>query len=104
MAPRFLFANLTVMIYDASDHDALYRVGTGQSEKGSIRKHPIVEVTEDWVKAQTAPAGADPDEEESGHKGVLYLDRTVLESGGAARNGRAHSVFFLRLKDAKEHL
>lgn len=99
-----LSATLIDMIYNASDHDALYRIATGRSKDGGIRRHPIVEVTEDWVKAQKAPGGAGPDEEESGQDGVLYLNRKVLESGEPARNGKAHSVFFLHLEDARAHL
>jgi hypothetical protein len=92
------------MNYDASGHDAVYQPATGHSTTRSIWRHPIVEVTEEWVKAQNTPANVDPDEDRWREEGALYLDRNVLERGEPARNGRTNGVFFLRHADAEAHL
>jgi hypothetical protein len=92
------------MSYDARDHDAVYQIATGHATSRTIWRHPIVEVTETWVKAQNAPVNVDPKEDKWAEEGILYLDRAVLERGEPARSGRTHGVFFLRHSDAEAHL
>lgn len=92
------------MSYDARGHDAVYQIATGHSTKRSLWRHPIIEVTKEWVKAQITPANVNPDEDRWREEGLLYLDRNVLERGDPAHNGRNHGVFFLRHVDAEAHL